>query len=83
MDRMTANMTSRMVLGCIYGEDKCFQMVHDIILLTADRYGIKIDMILRTGARVTGRLSKGRRFTGTVQRGEVTRKYRSKEPSYW
>ena len=79
---MTANMTSQMVLGCIYGSNKGYHLVHDIGLLVADRYGIKIDMTLRDGTRIIGRLSMGRRFNGIVQARGQERKYRSKGPTY-
>ena len=79
---MTANMTSQMVLGCIYGSNKGYHLVHDIGLLVADRYGIKIDMTMRDGTRIIGRLSKGHRFNGIVQGRGQERKYRSKGPTY-
>ena len=34
-------MTSQMVLGCIYGSNKGYHLVHDIGPSGADRYGIK------------------------------------------
>ncbi len=67
------------VSALIYGSNHLTKIVHaNVLERSNDRYGYKIKLSLLDGTIIDGRLSKARRFNGTVTLNGISKKYRSK-----
>jgi hypothetical protein len=76
---MTSNTVLYTVAAVLFGDEGKNKVIHsDFVSRENDRWGVKVEIALLDGSRITGRLSRAHKFNGSITAKDGTiKKYRS------